>query len=269
MARIRQVKPELRISRTVGEWPREVRYGWVLLWGYLDDYGRGVDDLRTLKADLFPLDEDVTSKKLDGWLGLMTQRTKWTPPDHDPPLCRYEVGGITYLHAVYWTAHQKVAHPTRSPIPPCPVHNDDGSRREPFASGSGIEPEADASDSGSGTDPVPSMNGTAHDSFPPSRTPADLGIKGSRDLGNARAARQTRIPDGFALADRRAQHAADHGMTRDVAHREFAKFVAWHSSKGSKHVDWDRAWLTWVLRWAENTPKPLVEAHPDLPEGWS
>jgi hypothetical protein len=85
----------------------------------------------------------------------------------------------------------------------------------------------------------------------------------------ARAARQTQIPEGFALADRRARYAADHGMTREVANREFAKFATWHTSKGSKHADWDRAWLTWVLRWAENTPKPQVEAHPDLPEGWA
>ena len=41
MARIRSIKPELRTSLTAAEWPREVRYFWVLLWGYLDDHGYG------------------------------------------------------------------------------------------------------------------------------------------------------------------------------------------------------------------------------------
>jgi len=124
MARIRSVKPELRTSLTVAEWPREVRYAWVLLWGYLDDHGRGRDDLRLLVADLFPLDQDVTPRKLDGWLQLMTR---------NGPLCRYEVDDRKYLHAVHWTAHQKVSHPRDSAFPPCPRH-------EPFASASGTAP---------------------------------------------------------------------------------------------------------------------------------
>lgn len=123
MARIRSVKPELRRSLTVGEWPREVRYAWVLLWGYLDDHGRGVDDMRLLKADLFPLDRDVTEKKLDAWLELMTS-------GEAPPLCRYDVDGHRYMHAVNWGDHQKVYHPKFSRIPYCPNH-------EPFGNGSG------------------------------------------------------------------------------------------------------------------------------------
>lgn len=132
MARIRQVKPELRKSLTVAEWPREVRYAWVLLWGYLDDHGRGVDDLRLIVADLFPLDHDVTGKKLGSWLDLMAS-TK-TDEDDVPPLCRYEVANRRYLHATNWKKHQRVAHPMESRIPTCPAHekdtNDDGEVQE-------------------------------------------------------------------------------------------------------------------------------------------
>ena len=39
MARIRSVKPEIRRSLTVAEWPREVRLTWIYLWMYLDDDG--------------------------------------------------------------------------------------------------------------------------------------------------------------------------------------------------------------------------------------
>lgn len=93
----------------------------------------------------------------------------------------------------------------------------------------------------------------------------------SRSRASARTkSRGTKIPDDLDLSGPRARYAHDHGMTRDVAHREFATFRAWHTAKGTNDVhNWDQAWLTWVLRWEKNTPKPQVEAHPDLPEGWA
>lgn len=119
MARIRSIKPELRRDLTVASWPRDARYAWVLLWGYLDDAGRGVDDLRLLTADLFPLDRDVSEKKLDAWLYLMTQPG---PGDPEGPLCRYVVGDVRYLHAINWR-HQRINRPSPSLNPPCPLHD--------------------------------------------------------------------------------------------------------------------------------------------------
>jgi hypothetical protein len=124
MARIRQVKPELRTSLIVASWPREVRYAWVLLWGYLDDEGRGIDDSRLIVADLFPLDRDMTEHKLGKWLSIM---------NGSGPLCRYEVDGRNYLHAVHWAEHQRVAHPRISRHPPCPVHEGYG-KEDPWSS---------------------------------------------------------------------------------------------------------------------------------------
>lgn len=120
MARIRSIKPELRTDQTAAGWPREVRLAWVYLWGYLDDSGRGRDNLALLRADLFPLDRDVTEKKLDDWLTLIST----TPGDSgDPPLCRYTIDGRRYLHAVRWK-HQRINRPTPSKLPPCPRHGE-------------------------------------------------------------------------------------------------------------------------------------------------
>jgi hypothetical protein len=122
MARIRSIKPEVRKSDTVAAWPREVRLAWVYLWGYLDDYGRGKDDMRLIVAECFPLDRDVTERKMERWIALMAEKPELDDAEEPPPLCRYEVRSKHYLHAIKWDQHQKVSHPQESRIPPCPVH---------------------------------------------------------------------------------------------------------------------------------------------------
>lgn len=126
MARIRSIKPEVRKSDTVAAWPREIRLAWVYLWGYLDDYGRGRDDMRLIVAECFPLDRDVTERKMERWIALMSEKPELDDADQPPPLCRYEIGSRHYLHATKWTEHQKVSHPQASRIPPCPVHESRG-----------------------------------------------------------------------------------------------------------------------------------------------
>ncbi|MGX1254116.1 hypothetical protein RKD48_006627 [Streptomyces ambofaciens] len=120
MARIRSIKPEMRTSITVSMWPREVRYFFILLWGYFDDYGRGVDDELLIASDCFPRDRDVTPERVDDWLELIAE---------SGPLCRYEVDGRRYLHAPNWREHQKPSHPTRSKVPPCPDDEPDDFKR--------------------------------------------------------------------------------------------------------------------------------------------
>lgn len=125
MARIRSIKPELRKSLTVAAWPREVRLAWVYLWGYLDDKGRGMDDPRLVAAECFPLDRDITDRKMDRWLALMAEKSEHAPADV-PPLCRYEVDGRRYIHATKWSDHQKINRPQQSRLPACPIHEPEG-----------------------------------------------------------------------------------------------------------------------------------------------
>jgi len=120
MARIRSIKPELRTSITVSMWPREVRYFFVLMLGYLDDYGRGVDDELLIASDCFPRDRDITPERVDSWLEMIAD---------SGPLCRYEVDSRQYLHAPNWREHQRPSHPTRSKVPPCPDDEPDDFKR--------------------------------------------------------------------------------------------------------------------------------------------
>jgi len=148
MARIRSVKPEMRKSHTVCSWPYPVRWTFVGLPGYLDDLGRGLDDVRLIKAELYPLDDDMTIKKLDQHLSEIAA---------SGPLCRYEVDGKRYLHLVNWDEHQKVNRPSPSRIPHCPKH------------------EPSSRDHGSLSEPSVSPHGARTEPSPPSRAPADQG----------------------------------------------------------------------------------------------
>lgn len=70
------------------------------------------------------------------------------------------------------------------------------------------------------------------------------------------------IAEVFDLTAKRWEYAWKHGMPRPVAEQQIEMFAAWHGSHGSKHVDWDRAWLTWVLRWKDRQQSQA----PDEPE---
>lgn len=125
MARIRSIKPEAAKSLTLASWPREVRLAWHYLSMYLDDQGRGVENLRSILGECFPNDRDVTEAKLAKWLELMLQPPRLKPKD-DPALCRYVIDGVTYIHAPNFKRHQKINRPTRSRLPGCPDHDPDG-----------------------------------------------------------------------------------------------------------------------------------------------
>lgn len=178
MARIRSVKPELRTNRSVAEWPREVRYFWVLLAGYLDDEGRGLDDARCIAADCFPLDPGVTEKKLASWVALIAS-TK-DPHTDVPYLCRFVVDGRAYLHDPDWKNNQKVSHPNRSRIPLCPVHEDLGSGTRKRT---GVIPESFAKDSG--TVPSSRTRGTREQG---NEGTGERGGRGTGERGTAAAA---------------------------------------------------------------------------------
>jgi hypothetical protein len=125
MARIRSIKPEAAKSLTLASWPREVRLAWHYLSMYLDDRGRGIENLRSILGECFPNDQDVTEKKLTKWLDLMASPPRLKPSD-EPALCRYQVDGVGYIHAPKWTQHQKINRPTRSRLPSCPEHEPEG-----------------------------------------------------------------------------------------------------------------------------------------------
>jgi hypothetical protein len=80
----------------------------VLLWGYVDDHGKAKDNPLLVKADCFPLDEDITGDTIDGWLWVLEQ---------SGVIVRYQVSGVNYLAIKNWAEHQKPQHPTADSFP--------------------------------------------------------------------------------------------------------------------------------------------------------
>lgn len=117
MARIRTIKPGLFTSRLVSGWPVGVRWTFAGLFTFVDDSGRGLDEARLVKAEIYPLDDRMTPKKVDEHLDLIAK---------EGPLCRYSVGGERFLHITSWREHQRINRPTKSKLPPCPMHEEEG-----------------------------------------------------------------------------------------------------------------------------------------------
>jgi len=197
MARIRSVSPGLRTSETAAEWDREARYAWVLLWGYLDDYGRGVDNPKVIAADCFPLDDDVTSQLMGHWLDTFEAAGS---------TCRYEFEGKRYLHVLNWSDHQKPQHPSKARIVPCPQH-------EPGAHRTWLEVRAaeHAKVSGNPHEPLVSASPTSRGGGEMSLEMSD-GVEGGPVSGAIPAA-----PPSFPEHCKRHANVAEPGPCGDCA----------------------------------------------------
>ncbi len=111
MPRIRTIKPEFFRSVSLSRCEPNARLTFAGLWCWADDYGRYRYEPQVLKADVWPYDEAVTwrhvTSHVDALLGVDV-------------LCEYEADGRRYLHVTHWAEHQKVDHPSKKVLPPCP-----------------------------------------------------------------------------------------------------------------------------------------------------
>ena len=234
MARIRSVKPELRTSLKVAEWPREVRYFWVLLWGYLDDHGYGVDNALLIKADCLPLDADVDDGTVDKWLTLMAG-----------PVCRYAVAGRRFVHAPSWPEHQRPQHPKGTKIPPCP-HHDLGEPRSDFSA----PPAANGSDLHEASSDLHDVVMTNTEVLIPEQGAGSREVEVEQGGGAAAPApRGRRIPDDFTVTPDMVAWARGRCPAVD-GRTETEKFINhWRgkSGKDATKVDWEATWRNWML----------------------
>lgn len=111
MARIRTIKPGFFRSEDVSALPMRARLTWVGLWTHCDDEGRAKDNVKLIKADVWPLDQ-VSLREIEEDLETLAAHGR---------IVRYEVDGRRYLAVTNWREHQSINKPTPSKIPPPPT----------------------------------------------------------------------------------------------------------------------------------------------------
>ena len=140
--------PEFFSSGPVSRLPVTAMLTFAGLWCYFDDYGRGEDDAALVKAAVWPRRRAHTELKVAADIDSITS---------EGLICRYVVAGVRFIHSTSWAEHQKISHPTKSRLPPCPVHEqglykffleESGDGLDRFRNGSGTAPERLANFSG-------------------------------------------------------------------------------------------------------------------------
>lgn len=111
MARIRSIKPEFFTSLAIANLSERARLCFVGLWTYADDAGRCVDDPRLIKAAVFPLDEKITPKTVEGLIDELADAGR---------IVRYTVDHRRYFVVRNWREHQRINRPGPSKLPPPP-----------------------------------------------------------------------------------------------------------------------------------------------------
>lgn len=225
--RMRTLKPDLPRTADFGDLPREPQCTFALMMMYLDDDGRGIDDLVLIKADCYPR-SPVTLDDIEHDLQALT-----TTPE--PLVCRYSVNGKRYLHVprfrdesgdpVAWS--QRPNRYYASKYPPCPNEHKTDGQDELFAA-SEVHDTRTA--------------GAAQSQCAASPVEVEVEVD-SRSRSSARKARA--LPDDWEPGDKGLSYAAQHAPLINVP-REVEKFRSYHLSKGSLFKAWDQAWRTWV-----------------------
>ena len=215
MARIRTIKPDFFRSDDVAQLSYRARLTWVGLWTYVDDEGRGKDNARIIKGDLWPLEDDVTHKDVERDLNELTKAGR---------IRRYEVDGEKYLLILKWTDHQRIAKPTASKLPP---PNESDTTPEPSQTIPVVLPEL----YGSATEPLP------------------LGKEGEVEVEQGRGKRATRIPPDFTITPEMRQYAATKtpDVNIDLATEKFINHWTAASGSNASKRDWIATWRNWML----------------------
>lgn len=114
MARIRTIKPDFFASDTVSALPLRARLTWIGLWTHCDDQGRCRDNVKLIKAAVWPLD-DLSLREVDEDLLTLAKYGR---------IVRYSatVDGKSagLIQIVNWDEHQRINRPSKARFPAPP-----------------------------------------------------------------------------------------------------------------------------------------------------
>lgn len=221
MARIRSIKPEFWVSEQIAECSTNARLTFIGMWAFCDDRGVHPAKPKTLKAELFPMD-DFSATEVAGLVGELVRAGLVAEFTHD---------GVEFWHVTGWDKHQKIDRPSyKYPAPPAldsmrarrglaEASTNDRRAPPPGVESSGVE-----------------SKGGEKASSPRAQPPAAVATRG------------TRLPKDWTLpADWRVLCVAQRqDLDPDATAEGFRDYwIAVPGQKGLK-LDWLATWRRWV-----------------------
>lgn len=114
MARIRTIKPEFFASERMSRLSIPARLTFIGIWTEADDWGVCRASPQYLKGHLWPFDDEVTAKAIEGHLAEMLD------PCPRPVIRLFQSDGVDWLEVMGFQEHQTINRPSkrRNPTPP-------------------------------------------------------------------------------------------------------------------------------------------------------
>jgi hypothetical protein len=110
MAKIRSIKPNFFASGQIANCSRDARLLFIGLWVFADDAGIHPASSHTLRLEVFPGDNDMTTEKTTLCISELIKNKL---------IMEYEASGEIYWKITGWSKHQKITRPNyRYPPPP-------------------------------------------------------------------------------------------------------------------------------------------------------
>jgi hypothetical protein len=236
MARLRTIKPEFWVSEQIAECSTSARLTFIGIWNFCDDGGVHPAKPRTLKAEIYPMD-DVTVTQVEGWVDELLKAGLLAAFSSE--------NGDAYWHVTGWERHQKIDRPTFKHPAPCQIST---TPRRAIAEDS-TSPRSGVETNGVETSGDESSGGAVADATPRPR----------------RASAKSALPAGFSISEQVKAWATGKGFDRLDEHLEAFKTKA--QAKGYTYADWDSAFMEAIRKdWAgirsdQNTRQGPKSAH--------
>lgn len=230
MARLRTIKPEFWVSEQIAECSTSARLAFIGIWNFCDDRGVHPAKPRTLKAELFPMD-DITADQVGEWVDELI---------HAGLLAAFTAEGDEYWVVTGWAKHQKIDRPSyKHPQPP---QNSTHPRRTFDEASPSATPRSGVESSG--------VESSGCMSPSPTTRPQHGGMakEGQQTTKQAKA-RKSAMPADFSASDRVKAWAVVKGFDRLDQHLEV--FKAKVAANGYAYADWDAAFMEAIRQdWA-------------------
>jgi len=218
MARIRSIKPDSCTDERLADCSTTARLLFVQMQCFCDDGGVHPARARTLKAEVFPMD-DFSADQVSAWIAELINVGL---------LAEFKADGQEFWLVNDWSSLQKIEKPsfkyprpnaTNSTTPHPAVADESASGRRIVDDGSPAEGKGKEGEEG--------------------RSSTVVALSPSKSL------RKHALPEGFVISERVREWATENGFA-DYLELHFEYMVGTVKASGTKYIDWDQTLMNYV-----------------------